>query len=105
MNDFENIRPPTTLVEQEPLLCCDESTTKPRRQVRLFYADGCMSNVLEVDPALLGEATRSYCVLPKGEAFVYYIPGSHHFFKVKDLQGLEVTLRFEKVQRLPQNLR
>lgn len=104
MNDFENIRPPAN-IPREPLLCCDKSKprSKPRRQVRLFYADGSMSNVLEVDLTLLHKATRSYCVvsvLATEPPWVYSIPGSHHFLKVKDVQGLEAALGLEKVQRI-----
>jgi hypothetical protein len=57
--DFEEITRPVAAAKDDTLLLC-ENTLKSNTRVRLFYNDGTMSSVIEVESSKLSEKSKRF---------------------------------------------
>ena len=87
--NFEEITRPTTAAKDDALLLC-ESAPKSQKQVkvRLFYSDGTMSSVTEVNSEKLSEKSKQFCT-----RLLKFIFPTHRFLKVNDLDEIQIMMK------------
>lgn len=85
--NFEEITRPTTAAKDDALLLC-ESAPKSQKQVkvRLFYSDGTMSSVTEVN----SEKSKQFCT-----RLLKFIFPTHRFLKVNDLDEIQIMMKLD----------
>jgi hypothetical protein len=85
--DFEEITRPVAAAKDDTLLLC-ENTLKSNTRVRLFYNDGTMSSVIEVESSKLSEKSKRFCT-----RLLEFVFPTHRFLKVDELDEIKIMLK------------
>lgn len=90
--DLEKITRPTAASKNDTLLLRENAPNAQKQvKVRLFYSDGRVSDVVEVDAEILSEKSKQFCTQLR-EPWVFIFT-THRFLKVNDLDEILIMMK------------